>query len=57
MSLRELYAAVVRGMDRVLGKLEKDGGDKTTAMKITATKERKQTYLLRFLETYADEVR
>jgi len=46
-------------MDRVLDKLAKDGGeeDKTIAMKITATKERKQTYLLHFLETYTDEVR
>jgi hypothetical protein len=59
MALRALYAAVVGGMDRVLGRLTKDGGkeDKTVAVKITATKERKQTYLLRFLETYTDEVR
>lgn len=57
MALRALYAAVVGGMDRVLGRLTKDGGkeDKTVAVKITATKERKQTYLLRFLETYTDE--
>ena len=59
LALRALYAAVVSGMDRVLDKLAKDGGeeDKTIAMKITATKERKQTYLLHFLETYTDEVR
>lgn len=59
MALRALYAAVVSGMDRVLDKLTKDGGgeDKTIVTKIRATKERKQTYLLRFLETYTDEVR
>lgn len=59
MALRALYAAVVSGMDRVLGSLTKDGRkeDKTVAVKISETKERKQTYLLRFLETYTDEVR
>lgn len=57
-ALRALYAAVIRGMDRVLAKLVKDKGgeDKSTAMKIKATRERKQTYLLRFLETYMEEV-
>lgn len=54
--LRALYAAVSRGMDRVLASLTKDEGDKTTEAKIRATKERKQTYMLLFLETYKEEV-
>ncbi|KAL3798453.1 hypothetical protein ACHAW5_007405 [Stephanodiscus triporus] len=53
--LRALYAAVSRGMDRVLATLTKDEGDKTTEAKIRATKERKQTYMLLFLETYKEE--
>jgi hypothetical protein len=58
--LRELYASVSRGMDRVLEALTKGGdgtgGDKTTESKIRATRERKQTYMLLFLETYKEEV-
>jgi hypothetical protein len=54
--LRALYASVSRGMDRVLAALAKDVGDKTTEAKIRAAKERKQTYLLLFLETYKEEV-
>jgi hypothetical protein len=54
--LRALYASVSRGMDRVLVALTRDDGDKTTEAKIRATKERKQTYMLLFLETYKEEV-
>ncbi|KAL7530347.1 hypothetical protein ACHAXR_003438 [Thalassiosira sp. AJA248-18] len=54
--LRALYAAVSKGMDRVLAKLAKDDGeDKTVMMKIKAAKERKQSYMLLFLETYKEE--
>mmetsp|Transcript_27221 Transcript_27221/g.57806 ORF Transcript_27221/g.57806 Transcript_27221/m.57806 type:complete len:451 (-) Transcript_27221:176-1528(-) len=55
VALRPLYKAVSEGMDRVLAKLAKDEEDKTTAIKIEAAKERKQTYMLQFLETYKDE--
>jgi translation initiation factor 3 subunit M len=56
--LRSLYASVSRGMDRVLASLTKAGGegkDKTIEAKIKATRERKQTYMLLFLDTYKDE--
>jgi translation initiation factor 3 subunit M len=56
--LRSLYASVSRGMDRVLASLTKTGGegkDKTIEAKIKATRERKQTYMLLFLDTYKDE--
>jgi len=54
--LRALYKAMSRGMDRVLGALGKmEEQDKTTAIKVEAAKERKQTYLLLFLETYKEE--
>ena len=54
--LRALYASVSRGMDRVLDALTRDDGDKTSEVTIRATKERKQTYMLLFLETYKEEV-
>ena len=57
VELRALYKAVSEGMDRVLAKLAKDEKDKTTAMKIKAARERKQTYMLLFLQTYKEEVR
>lgn len=55
-TLRPLYKAVSKGMDRLLATLAKDdnGEDKSTSMKIEAAKERKQTYMLLFLETYKD---
>eukprot|EP00571_Detonula_confervacea_P009029 CAMPEP_0172315254 /NCGR_PEP_ID=MMETSP1058-20130122/24608_1 /TAXON_ID=83371 /ORGANISM="Detonula confervacea, Strain CCMP 353" /LENGTH=436 /DNA_ID=CAMNT_0013029301 /DNA_START=140 /DNA_END=1450 /DNA_ORIENTATION=- len=54
--LRALYAAVSKGMDRVLAKLAKgEAEDKTTAMKIQAAKERKQTYMLLVLGSYKEE--
>jgi translation initiation factor 3 subunit M len=56
--LRSLYASVSRGMDRVLASLTKAGGegkDKTIEAKVKATRERKQTYMLLFLDTYKDE--
>lgn len=56
VELRALYAAVSQGMDRVLAKLGNDADDKTTLAKIKAAKERKQTYMLLFLETYKEEV-
>ena len=52
--LRALYKAVSKGMDRVLAKLASDEEDKTTAAKVKAAKERKQTYMLLFLETYKE---
>jgi len=54
--LRALYASVSRGMDRVLDALTRDDGDKTSEAKIRATKERKQNYMLLFLETFKEEV-
>lgn len=54
--LRPLYGAVAKGMDRVLEALATGEGDKATAAKVAAAKERKQTYMLLFLETYKDEV-
>lgn len=56
--LRSLYASVSQGMDRVLASLTKAGGegkDKTIEAKVKATRERKQTYMLLFLDTYKDE--
>lgn len=53
--LRALYAEVSKAMDRVLAKLSGDE-DKTTPMKVLAATERKQAYMLLFLETYGDEV-
>lgn len=53
--LRSFYAAISKGMDRVLAKLAKDDDDKTTMTKTNAAKERKQTYMLLFLETYKEE--
>ena len=56
--LRSLYKSVTKAMERVLAKLSKDDQeDKTIALKIKKTEERKQTYMLLFLETYTDEVR
>ena len=56
--LRSLYKSVTTAMERVLEKLSKDDQeDKTIALKIKKTEERKQTYMLHFLETYTDEVR
>eukprot|EP00579_Thalassiosira_antarctica_P008640 CAMPEP_0201884726 /NCGR_PEP_ID=MMETSP0902-20130614/17520_1 /ASSEMBLY_ACC=CAM_ASM_000551 /TAXON_ID=420261 /ORGANISM="Thalassiosira antarctica, Strain CCMP982" /LENGTH=448 /DNA_ID=CAMNT_0048413733 /DNA_START=139 /DNA_END=1485 /DNA_ORIENTATION=+ len=52
--LRALYEAVAKGMDRVLARLAKGEEDKATVMKSNAAKERKQTYMLLFLETYKD---
>eukprot|EP00578_Thalassiosira_sp_NH16_P031192 CAMPEP_0181080380 /NCGR_PEP_ID=MMETSP1071-20121207/2536_1 /TAXON_ID=35127 /ORGANISM="Thalassiosira sp., Strain NH16" /LENGTH=441 /DNA_ID=CAMNT_0023161853 /DNA_START=167 /DNA_END=1492 /DNA_ORIENTATION=- len=54
VGLRALYAAVSKGMDRVLAQLTKDVEDKTTMMKIKVTKERKQSYMLLFLDTYKE---
>lgn len=54
--LRSLYKSVTKAMERVLAKLSKDDQeDKTIALKIKKTEERKQTYMLLFLETYTDE--
>lgn len=60
VNLRGLYAAVSKGMDRVLAKLlakDEEGQDnnKTTVLKVKAAKERKQAYMLLFLETYNEE--
>ena len=38
------------------GKTTRDDGDKTSEAKIRATKERKQNYMLLFLETFKEEV-
>lgn len=54
LELRALYRAVSKGMDRVLAKLTKVEDDKTVTMKIEAAMERKQTYMLLFLETYKE---
>ena len=56
VELRELYAAVSKGMDRVLASLEVNKeDDKTKDRKVKAAKEQKQTYMLMFLETYKEE--
>ena len=54
--LRTLYRAVSQGMDRVLARLAEAKEDKTTATKIAAATDRKQTYMLLFLETYKNGV-
>jgi len=56
VELRSLYKSVTQAMDRVLAKLgQDDQEDKTITLKIKATEERKQAYMLLFLGTFEDE--
>jgi len=56
VELRTLYKSVTQAMDRVLSKLGRDDQeDKTVTLKIKATEERKQVYMLLFLGTFEDE--
>lgn len=54
---RDLFRAVVKGMDRLLNKLADAKGDAAKAKSVKDVEDRKQAYLLLILDTYKNEVR